>query len=154
MINDLLLANMVFLLLCASMYLGTGWSLVLFSFPIADQLTVSSYGLQFNQQVALATRFFTYMTTAMLVSAAIMVAGDFRSSYVALPIVVLASVTAATVLTVVKILPLNRVMAQGITDAEVLRATLQEWMKLNWVRVALWTVQWLCVALALALPLR
>src|ERR1039457_3672489 len=103
--DALLVANMMLLLLFASMYLGTGWSLILFSFPIADQLTVDNYALQFNQQVASATRFFTYMTTAMLVSAAVMIATQVPSLYVVLPIIVIASVALVTALTVVKIFP-------------------------------------------------
>jgi hypothetical protein len=152
--DALLVANMMLLLLFASMYLGTGWSLILFSFPIADQLTVDNYALQFNQQVASATRFFTYMTTAMLVSAAVMIATQVPSLYVVLPIIVIASVALVTALTVVKIFPLNRAMAAGITDPNVLAATLREWIRLNWVRVGFWTVEWICAALALGLRIR
>jgi hypothetical protein len=152
--DALLVANMMLLLLFASMYLGTGWSLILFSFPIADQLTVDNYALQFNQQVASATRFFTYMTTAMLVSAAVMIATQVPSLYVVLPIIVIASVALVTALTVVRIFPLNRAMAAGITDPNVLAATLREWIRLNCVRVGFWTVEWICAALALGLRIR
>lgn len=145
---------MLLLLLFTSMYLGTGWSLILFSFPIADQLTVDNYALQFNQQVASATRFFTYMTTAMLISAAVMIATQASSLYVVLPIIVIASVALVTALTVVKIFPLNRAMAAGITDPTVLAFTLREWIRLNCVRVGLWTVEWICAALALGLRIR
>jgi hypothetical protein len=62
-LNDLLL------LACVSMYLGTGWSLVLFSFPIRPRLTVDTYYDQFVPQVTLATRFFTWMTTVMIAAA-------------------------------------------------------------------------------------
>jgi hypothetical protein len=51
------------MLLFASMYLGTGWSLVLFSFPLAPNLTPQTYELPFIEPVKRATSFFTYMTT-------------------------------------------------------------------------------------------
>ena len=38
-IAQLIVLNNSVLFACVSMYLGTGWSLVLFSFSIADQLT-------------------------------------------------------------------------------------------------------------------
>ncbi|WP_010099432.1 hypothetical protein [Burkholderia ubonensis] len=68
MSGRLLIANHAFLLLCASMYLGTGASLVLFSFPVAPQLTTDNYYLQFVPQVTAATAFFTVMTKLMLAS--------------------------------------------------------------------------------------
>jgi hypothetical protein len=154
MVDDLLVANKVLLLLCTSMYLGTGWSLVLFTFPTAGDLNPGNYALVFNQPVRLATRFFTWMTTVMLVSAALMIAGDWRSPYVVLPAIVLLAAIAATLLTVRVIFPLNAEMDRGITDAARLRVVLSRWMGLNRVRVALWTVQWLCAALALALRQR
>lgn len=58
------------------MYFGTGWSLVLFWFPTGKELTVGNYYDQFVPQVTAATRFFTWMTTVMLASAAIH--GGFR----------------------------------------------------------------------------
>ena len=154
MVADLLIANKVLLLLCTSMYLGTGWSLLLFSFPTASDLTVDNYALVFNRPVARATSFFTWMTTVMLASAALMIAGDARSAYVVLPVLVLAAVVAATLLTVLAIIPINRELDAGITDPAVLQDHLSRWMALNKVRVGLWTLQWTCMALAFALRQR
>ena len=53
---------------------------------------------------------------------------------------------AATGLTVRFILPYNRKMKEGITDEVELQHILQRWMSLNRVRVGLWTVQWLAMA--------
>src|SRR4051812_13047775 len=109
-------ANVVFLLACASMYFGTGWSLVLFSFPIAPKLTTETYYLQFVPQVQTATAFFTPMTIAMLVSASLMIWTEWKTGYRWIPIVVLAAIIVATALTEVKILPINAEMAAGIKD--------------------------------------
>lgn len=127
------------------MYLGTGWSLVLFSFPVASHLTVENYYLQFVPQVTAATRFFTYMTGLMIVASIVMIIAEWRTRYRWVPIVVLLGVVAATGLTMRYILPLNDLMRQGITDAVQLKNILSEWILLNKIRVGLWTVQWLAM---------
>ena len=134
------------LFLCASMYLGTGWSLVLFSFPIAPQLTVDTYYLQFVPQVEAATRFFTYMTGLMIVLALLMVIGEWRTRFRWVPLVVLLGIIAVTLLTTRVIFPLNAAMRNGITDPEQLVEVLGRWMALNRVRVGIWTVQWVALA--------
>jgi hypothetical protein len=146
-ISRWLVANNVFLLLCTSMYLGTGWSLVLFSFPIASQLRTSTYYLQFVPQVQAATKFFTVMTTLMLASGVVMLVAEPTASYRWIPIVVLAGVIAATTLTVIFILPDNKKMNDGISDEAELHAILKRWMARNRIRVGLWSVQWLAMAL-------
>ncbi len=138
----LLLLNSVFLLLCASMYLGTGGSLVLFSFPVAPQMTPDNYYLQFVPQVQAATEFFTTMTKLMLASAVVMLIAEWRQPTRWVPIVVLAGVLVATGLTIKFIFPLNAEMAAHIKDAARLPVVLDEWMQLNRIRVALWCVQW------------
>jgi len=138
----LLIANHVFLLLCASMYLGTGGSLVLFSFPLAPELTPENYYLQFVPQVQAATEFFTTMTKLMLVAVLVMLWAEWRQPTRWVPIAVLLCVLAATGLTVKFILPLNAAMAGHIRDAAELRRVLDEWMQLNRIRVGLWCVQW------------
>src|SRR6266571_6450799 len=120
-LNDLLL------LLFVSLYLGTGWSLVLFSFQIAPRLTVDNYYLQFVPQVIAATRFFTVVTTLMIVSAAIMIVSLWGSPLAWLPVVVIAAVIAATVLTVIWILLLNKQMSAGIKDPTQLREIISRW---------------------------
>jgi hypothetical protein len=135
-------ANHAFLFLCTSMYLGTGWSLALFSFPIAPQLTVDTYYLQFVPQVTTATEFFTYMTMAMSAAGLLMLWLEWKTPLRWVPIVVLLGIGAATGMTVKWILPLNAQMAAHIADAATLRDVLERWMSLNRVRVGLWSVQW------------
>jgi hypothetical protein len=141
----LLIVNHSLLFLCTSMYLGTGWSLVLFSFPIAPELTPATYYLQFVPQVTAATRFFTYMTGAMIVLAIVMLVAEWRTGFRWVPAVVLLGVLAATGLTMKFIIPYNQEMAAGISDPTRLTAVLGKWMTLNRVRVGLWTVQWLAM---------
>lgn len=143
--RKLLVLNHSLLFLCASMYLGTGWSLLLFSFPIAPQLTPDNYYLQFIPQVYAATDFLTYMTGAMIVLAIVMLVAEWRTGFRWVPVVVLAGVLASTGLTMKFILPYNAEMAAGITDPVRLHLVLEKWMALNRVRVGLWTVQWLAM---------
>jgi len=110
-------ANVViaaFMLLFASMYLGTGWSLVLFSFPLAPRLTPETYALPFLEPIRNATRFFTVMTIAMLVAGAALVVGEADSEYLWVPIVYLAGVIGATFVTVSSSSPTTR--SQGRCD--------------------------------------
>jgi hypothetical protein len=145
-LNDLLL------LACVSMYFGTGWSLVLFSFPIRPRLTTDTYYDQFVPQVTLATKFFTWMTMVMIATSIVMLVSEWHHKWWA-PTIVLAGILLATGLTVRFILPLNKIMAAGITDPGVLDSTLRRWMTLNRIRVGLWTVQWLAMAAYFGLAL-
>ncbi len=135
------------MLLFASMYLGTGWSLVLFSFPLAPRLTPENYELPLIQPIKNATTFFTYMTIAMVIAAVVLLVGEAGSGYVWVPIAYLAAVIAATVLTMVFIFPYNKELKAGVTDPGRLKVVLAKWMRLTVVRVVLWTAQWVAVTL-------
>jgi hypothetical protein len=145
-ISTWLVLNNLFLFLCTSMYLGTGWSLVLFSFPIASKLTPDNYYNQFVPQVQAATKFFTVMTTLMLVAGVVMLVAEPEPVYRWYPIIVLAGVVVATALTVIFILPDNKKMKDGIKDNAELHVLLDRWMGRNRIRVGLWTIQWLAMA--------
>lgn len=139
------------MLLFASIYLGTGWSLVLFSFPIAPRLTPETYKLPFIEPVQHATAYFTWMTIAMLATAVVLIVGEAGGDYLWVPIVYLAGVIAATALTMLFIFPYNKELKAGVTDPARLRELLGKWMRLNVVRVLLWTVQWVAITLYFAL---
>ena len=150
--SKLLVLNHAMLFLCTSMYLGTGWSLVLFSFPVASELTPDNYYSHFVPQVDAATGFFTYMTMLMIACGLIMTVAEWKSRlYRWWPIITLLGVVAATLLTMQFILPYNTMMREGITDATQLHEVLDKWMSLNRVRVSLWTVQWLSMMTYFAL---
>jgi hypothetical protein len=94
------------------------------------------------------------MTSIMLAAALVLIVAERGSAYVAAPAVLFAGVVAATALTVKVIFPYNRRMAQGISDPAELHAVLGKWIRLNWIRVLLWTVQWLAITVYFALHLR
>jgi len=140
--EKLLILNHSILFLCVSMYLGTGWSMVLFSFPSSPHLTPDNYYYAFVPQVAAATAFFTTMTKVMIALGIIMIVAEWKSGFRWVPIVVLLAVFAATGLTLKYIFPLNAAMSNSIKDAAELQQTLRQWMFLNKIRVSLWSVQW------------
>ncbi|QRR01483.1 DUF1772 domain-containing protein [Dyadobacter sandarakinus] len=128
-----------------SMYFGTGWSLVLFSFPIAKSLTPDNYYLQFVPQVTAATHFFTYMTMVMIACYGIFIIEKWRSREKWVPITGLICILASTFLTMKFIFPYNEKMSSGIKEINELQIVLNDWIDLNILRVAIWTVQWLVV---------
>ncbi len=132
------------------MYLGTGWSLVLFSIP--PKKTVENYYDQIIPQLALATRFLTWMTGVMFASGAVMTASEWHHRVWA-PLIVLGMVIAATLLTTRGIFPLNRQLGTHIRDPRVLGSTLRRWKALSYVRLGFWTVEWLAMAAYFGLTL-
>jgi hypothetical protein len=151
--RGLLILNHSLLFLCVSIYLGTGWSMVLFSFPMARHLTPASYYYAFVPQVAAATEFFTGMTKLMIVLCIIMLVAEWKTGFRWVPIIVLLAVFAATGLTLKYIFPLNEAMTHGISDLNQLQNTLGHWMYLNRIRVSLWTVQWAAMMAYFALKI-
>lgn len=145
--KKLLTLNTLLLFACTSMYFGTGWSLVLFSFPMAPELTPDNYYMQFVPQVQAATKFFTYMTMVMMGCSVIFIVGEWKSNKKWYPIIILTLVILATLLTIYFIFEYNELMGSGIKDPVLLQQTLDKWMTLNTIRVSLWTLQWLTMAI-------
>jgi hypothetical protein len=148
------IADAMVLLLCASMYLGTGWSLTLFTLPGRHAMTVHTYYDQIIAPIQRATRFFTGMTIVMVVTAIALIVAEWGDPYVLAPIAVLAAVVGATALTTLVIFRYNRRLKAGITDERELHEVLERWAFWNWFRLALWTAQWVSVAVYVALKLR
>ena len=140
------ISDALLLLACASIYVGTGVTLVFFLFPIAPELRPDTYRAPFVLPVTAATRFFTYMTTAMLAGSAALVVLEWSSGRWLPGALYLVLTAAATVLTVWRIFPLNRRMADGIRDARELQSVLASWTRMNTVRAALWALQWASIA--------
>jgi hypothetical protein len=147
--NALLMLNKAVLFACVSMYFGTGWSLVLFSFPTAGELTPSTYYMQFVPQVAAATAFFKVMTSVMMINATILVVEEWKTPLRWFGIGVLLAITLVTALTIVYIFPYNARMAAGIATQAELNEVLNKWMNLNTLRVSIWTAQWVLVMIYL-----
>ena len=138
-----LLFNNAILFLCCSIYLGTGVTLVFFQLPLATQLTPENYAIVFVQPIALATTFFTWTVTIMLITGTIMAITEWFSGIRWLPILVLLSVSAAASLTVFMIFPINQQLAAGVADQAEVSALLGEFGRLSRIRFCFWVFQWL-----------
>lgn len=146
-----LLLNHVLLMLCASIYLGTGISLVFFQMPSFGGLTVGNYYEYLVPPVDRATAFFTGMTMVMYVTAGLMLVAERKSHLRWLPTIVLVTLSASTVLTITMIFEYNEQLRAGVIDQGQLHAVVDAWMRLNWVRVGLWVVMWLATMTYFAL---
>lgn len=142
------------LLLCTSMYLGTGWSLALFTLPNRPHMTVDNYQDQIVGPIRRATRFFTWMTVVMIGAAIALIVAEWGSAYAIAPGVVLAGVVGATLLTMLALFPYNRRLTAGIKDNAELQQVLTKWISWNRVRLLLWTGQWAAMATYFALKAR
>jgi hypothetical protein len=142
------------LLLCASLYLGTGWSLTLFTLPNRPHMTVDNYHDQIVGPIRRATRFFASVTVAMIAGAIALIAAEWGSAYVIAPALVLAGVVGATLLTTLAIFPHNRRLREGIRENVELQQVLGKWIAWNWVRLFLWSGEWTAMATYFALKAR
>jgi hypothetical protein len=102
--------------------------------------------MQFVPQVQAATKFFTYMTMVMMASSVVFAIGEWKSKVKWYPIIIFALVVLATALTIYFIFEYNQQMEDGITDPVLLQDILKNWMFLNKIRVSIWTLQWLTMA--------
>jgi len=69
-------------------------------------------------------------------------AGEWRTRYWWLPILLLLVLAAATSLTLFVISPVEDVLWRGVHDQGLLDDALFRWRLLCWVRVALWSGEW------------
>jgi hypothetical protein len=134
------------LLAAASMYLGTGWSLVLFQLPDIKDLTPETYAIPFVKPLARAVRWFTIQTYVMIAASIVVIVGEWNTGYVWVPITYLVLTMAAGLFTTKFVFPLNKRMADGITDPEEVKKVLPEWAKLNRIRNWAWTAEWVVMA--------
>src|SRR3954465_10856426 len=137
--------NGSFLFWATAIYMGTGWSMWLFSFPIVPKLSPDNYYYVFVPQVAYATQFFTPLTWIMMCSAALMVVVGLKGGIRWVPIVLLLLVGISGWVTVKFIFPYNRLMTAGIHDPAQLQDILAHWTRLSTLRMWMWTAEWVAM---------
>jgi hypothetical protein len=145
-IDWLVVLNAALLLACAAIYFGTGVSLQFFSLPSAPEMTPDNYYDQIVPQLTRATRFLTVLTNVMFASGVLMVWSEWGTWYVSMPIVTLALVVLATWITVKRIFPFNDRLKTHITDPAELVEVLHHWVRLSWIRSAVWAGEFAVVA--------
>ena len=134
--------NAAFLFWATAIYMGTGWSMWLFSFPIVPQLTPDNYYYVFVPQVAYATKFFTPLTWVMMACSLLMLILEWKGGIRWVPIMVLLLAGIAGWVTVHYIFPYNRQMTSGIHDPAQLQDILKHWTRLSTMRMWMWTAEW------------
>lgn len=137
--------NNALLFFGVSFYMGTGWSTWIFQFPVIPKLTTADYYNHFIPQIAAATDFFTFLVSMMILTGAIMIAGEWNTRFRWVPIVVVLCVIGATCLTVFIIFPVNAILRNGITDPQQLIDALDKWVALTRIRAYIWSTEWLCM---------
>lgn len=141
-----LILNHVILFCCCSIYLGIGAFMIVFLFPLEPRITPDNYAFVFVEPVAHATTFLTWLTIVMIVTALVMLFTEWFTGIRWVPIVVLAGLIGATLLTIYGLFPYNRQLNAGIDDPAQLAHVFSRWAALNRIRVSLWAVQWLAMA--------
>lgn len=135
-------------LLCASIYLGMGFSLVALQFPGALANTrAEDFPERFGNPVRRAVAFFSVVSLVMIAGGAWLTAREWdEGGRRALPLAFAALVVLATSFTVAAILPVNRALYEPISDQARFKALLGRWIWLNEVRYGFWVLEWLAIA--------
>jgi hypothetical protein len=141
----LLTINHVYLLFGATLYVGVLWAMKFFWFPTWHKLTTANYYDQFVPQTTAATKFFTVVVPLMFLASLIMIVSEWKTKLRWIAIAILLTLGAATFIGTTKIIPINKIMAQGVTDQTQLTELMTKWIALNEFRFYSLTFLWLLV---------
>jgi len=142
----LLLANALYFLFGATMYVGTMWVLRFFLYPTWQVLTPENVDDHFGVPTTLATRFFTVVVPPMFLSGAILVWSEWGDPMVVLSAVCLGGILLLTWVGQRLIIPVNKKVRGGDFDGPPgLTVLLKRWMFLNDIRFVGSTVTWAAI---------
>lgn len=135
------------LLLCASIYLGMGFSLVALQFPGALATTrAQDFAVRFGDPVRRAVAFFSVVSTVMVAGGSWLTVREWdQDGRWTLPLAFTVLTVLATAFTVVFILPVNRALYRPIADERAFSRLLGRWIRLNVVRYVFWVLEWLAI---------
>lgn len=139
----LLVLNHAYIFFGTTLYVGVLWALHFFWFPTWTKLTVDNYYDQFIPQTTTATHFFTIVVPVMFLALVVMVVTEWKTRFRWVAIAALACLSTATYVGQLHIIPVNKILATGITNQGQLSALLEKWMFLNDIRWVLLTIMWL-----------
>lgn len=144
--SALLLANAVYFLFGATMYVGTMWVLRLFLYPTWTALSPDNVMQHFGVPTIRATRFFTVVVPPMFLSGVILVVTEWGEGLLWLTVVCLLGIVLLTYVGQQLIIPVNKRIRGGHYDGESeLRGLLGRWMRLNDIRFWGSTVTWAAI---------
>lgn len=139
----LLILNHAYIFFGTSLYVGVLWALHFFWFPTWTNLTVDNYYNQFIPQTTTATEFFTIVVPLMFLALVVLVVTEWKTAFRWVALAALVCLSTATYVGQLHIIPVNKILAAGITDQTLLSQLLQKWMFLNDIRWVLLTAMWL-----------
>ena len=142
-------ANLGLLLGCVSIYMGVGWFMWVMSFPSAPLLTPDNMAVVMLPQVAAATRLFTFLVTLMGLGEALLVWQLWHTPFRLWAILALVLLVAATGVHVTYLKPINDELASHAPTLDRLQALLIPWIHYNRIKVLLWNLEWLNLAVVL-----
>ncbi len=142
-------ANLGLLLGCVSIYMGVGWFMWVMSFPSAPLLTPDNMAVVMLPQVAAATRLFTFLVTLMGLGEALLVWQLWHTPFRLWAILALVLLVAATGVHVTYLKPINDELASHAPTLARLQALLIPWIHYNRIKVLLWNLEWLNLAVVL-----
>jgi len=147
----LLLANALYFLFGASMYMGTMWVLRFFLYPTWRSLTPDNVGQHFGTPTILATKFFTVVVPPMFLSAIVLVVSEWGDRLVWLGVACLVGIVVLTYVGQQIIIPVNKKIRGGEYDGPAgLTPLLMRWMQLNNIRFVASTLTWIAIVWYLA----
>jgi hypothetical protein len=128
----LLLANALYFLFGATMYVGTMWVLKWFLYPTWETLTPDNVNDHFGVPTIRATKFFTVVVPPMFLSGGILVWSEWGEREVILAAICLAGILLLTYVGQQIIIPVNKKVRGGEYDGPAeLIVLLKRWMFLN-----------------------
>jgi len=142
-------ANLGLLLGCVSIYMGVGWFMWVMSFPSAPLLTPDNMAVVMLPQVAAATRLFTFLVTLMGLCEALLVWQLWHTPFRLWAILALVLLVAATGVHVTYLKPINDELASHTPTLARLQALLIPWIHYNRIKVLLWNLEWLNLAVVM-----
>ena len=136
------------LLLCASIYLGMGFSLVVLQFPGALATTrAANFPERFGDPVRRAVAFFSVVSAVMIAGGIWLTVREWdHSGRRWLPLLFVLLSVGATAFTVIAILPVNRALYREVPDEARFAALLGRWIRLNVIRYGFWVLEWFAIA--------
>ncbi|MGP0222648.1 hypothetical protein [Paenarthrobacter sp. NCHU4564] len=144
--NWLLLANALYFLFGATMYVGTMWVLKLFLYPTWHGLSRDNVDTYFGIPTRAATRFFTAVVPLMFISGGILVWSEWGTLRLVPAIICLVGIVVLTWVGQGLIIPINvRIRGGDFADDTELRSLLKRWMLLNDIRFYVSTLTWAAI---------
>jgi Domain of unknown function (DUF1772) len=147
--ETLLLANALYFLFGATMYMGTMWVLRFFLYPTWQVLTPENVYQHFGVPTIIATKFFTVVVPPMFLSGIVLVVtewGEWDHPLVWLAMVCLVGIVLLTYVGQQIIIPVNKKIRGGEYDGPAgLTPLLMRWMQLNNIRFVASTITWAAI---------